>query len=252
MQCKEARLMVSPLVDGELSDGQRQVVADHVSGCARCSALAADYRALRPALIEAGYHRAAPDLAARIRVRLVEEAAAQDTRSDERRPRWHGYARQAAAVLVASMFSALAAWHLTRTQFDHSSIEHDVLTAHVRSLLQDRPTQVASSDRHEVKPWFTGKLDFSPNVKDLTEQGFPLIGGRLDVVGGRRIASIVYRRRLHVINVFVWPASQQISVPPRQLSRNGYNGIAWTADGIVYWAVSDLNPTELEQFQKLL
>lgn len=244
--------MVSPFVDGELFDEQRQIIATHVSGCARCNALATDYRALRPTLMGEGYHRAAPDLAARIRVRLAEEATVATPGGADRRSRWNGFVRQAAAVIVASTISALMAWHFTQARLDQGSIEHDVLTAHVRSLVQDRPTQIASSDRHEVKPWFTGKLDYSPNVKDLTEQGFPLVGGRLDIVGGRRIASIVYRRRLHVINVFVWPASQQISVPPRQLSRNGYNGIVWTSDGMVYWAVSDLNPVELEQFQKLL
>jgi anti-sigma factor RsiW len=251
MQCDEARSMISPFVDGELSDGQRQIVAEHVSGCMHCGAMAADFRALRPALAEVAYQRAAPDLEARIRARLSEEASSAPRRTD-RPTRWQGVARQAAAIVLASGLSALAAWYVTRAQIDHSSIEHDVLSAHVRSLLMERPTQIASSDRHAVKPWFAGRLDFSPNVKDLTGEGFPLIGGRLDVVGERRIASLVYQRRLHVINVFVWPASEPDTVTPRRLSRNGYNGIAWTANGMTHWAVSDLNPTELEQFQALL
>jgi anti-sigma factor RsiW len=115
--------------------------------------------------------------------------------------------------------------------------------------------QVASSDRHTVKPWFAGRLDFSPAVKDLAAEGFELTGGRLDIVGDRRIAALVYKRRQHIINVFMWPASAGLgleSTGAMRASLRGYNVLTWTSDGLTYWAVSDLNAAELGELQKLL
>ena len=131
-------------------------------------------------------------------------------------------------------------------------LERDVLAAHVRSLLQDSPTQVASSEAHTVKPWFAGRLEFAPSVKDLAAEGFPLAGARLDYIGERRVAALVYRRRLHVVNVFVWPAADAADSTPRALTLRGYNLLTWSRGGIAYWAISDLNMAELQRLQALL
>ena len=128
----------------------------------------------------------------------------------------------------------------------------EIVASHVRSLMQDKPVQIASSERHTVKPWFGGKIDFSPNVKDLAAQGFPLVGARVDYVGGRRVAVLVYMRRLHVINVFMWPSTGEGPREPQAISLKGYNSVAWTAGDMTQWAVSDLNLPELREFQALL
>ena len=160
--------------------------------------------------------------------------------------------RQAAVVAAACVLSALATWWIVGTAGEASRLEQDVLAAHVRSLLQDSPIQVASSDAHTVKPWFAGRVDFSPEVKDLAPEGFPLLGGRLDYVGGRRVGAVVYKRRLHTINVFMWPSSSLGHAAPQLVTRNGYNLLAWSRGGVAYWAVSDLAAGDLRQLQGLL
>jgi anti-sigma factor RsiW len=112
--------------------------------------------------------------------------------------------------------------------------------------------QVASSQSHTVKPWFNGRIEFAPSVKDLTDRGFPLVGGRVDVVGGQRAATLVYKRRLHVINVFIWSAADGASSGPMAGAVQGYNTVSWTAGGLTYWAISDLNARELAELQALL
>ena len=133
-----------------------------------------------------------------------------------------------------------------------ASMEDQVLTAHLRSLQLGHLTDVASTDRHTVKPWFAGKLDFSPTVIALDSVGFPLVGGRLEYVGGRAVAALVYGRRLHTINVITWPAESASEVAPHLVSKNGYNVANWTARGMTYWVVSDLGADELRAFCGLL
>ena len=134
----------------------------------------------------------------------------------------------------------------------HTRLDGDIVSAHVRSLLQESPIQIASSDSHTVKPWFNGRIDFAPDFKDLAAEGFPLLGGRLDYIGERRVGAIVYRRRLHVVNVFMWPAPTAEAKPPRMETAKGYNLLSWSRNGVTYWAVSDLNSGELSQLQSLM
>ncbi len=122
----------------------------------------------------------------------------------------------------------------------------------MRSLLQESPIQVASGDPHSVKPWFNGRIEYAPEVKDPSAEGFPLAGARLDYIGGKRVATLVYKRRLHVVNVFVWPAPSADDTAPRLIPINGYNLLAWNHGGLTYWAVSDLNGAELQQLKALL
>ena len=128
-----------------------------------------------------------------------------------------------------------------------------MVASHVRSLmLPGRDVDVASSDQHTVKPWFNGRLTFSPPVKKLDGAGFELVGGRLDYLDRQKVAALVYKRRSHVINLFVWPAADRSARPPRTLTDQGYHVIHWSEGDLTYWAVSDLNEAELREFVDLI
>lgn len=128
----------------------------------------------------------------------------------------------------------------------------EVASAHIRSLQAKHVVDVVSSDRHEVKPWFNGKLDFSPPTPDLENEGFPLVGGRLDYLDGRPVAALVYRRREHLINLFVWPDAGTESGDIRRETRQGYHLVHWSKAGMNHWLVSDLNPAELNELAQRL
>lgn len=249
MECSEARVAVSALVDDELSGEQKRLVEEHVASCAPCSAIAEDYRRIGRSLKAAAFVRAPADMAERIRLQIARESGGDLAPAAGG---WRTYASQAAALLLVAGLSASAAWYVATTRSAHDGLQGDILSAHVRSLLQEKPTQIASSDRHTVKPWFIGRLDYAPPVQDLTAEGFPLTGARLDFVGDRRVASIVYMRRQHVINLFVWPVGAAADAKPQSAATKGYNTLTWTSGSAVHWAISDLNLAELKQFQSLL
>jgi anti-sigma factor RsiW len=132
-------------------------------------------------------------------------------------------------------------------------VAQQVVANHVRSLmLSGRDVDVASSDQHTVKPWFNGRVAFSPPVRKLDGAGFELVGGRLDVLDGQKVAALVYKRRAHVINLFVWPAAESSALPPRTLTTQGYHVIHWTDGDLTYWVASDLNEAEMQEFVDLI
>jgi len=199
---------------------------------------------------EARRHVPPPALADRVRDALREtQAEPQAGRARPSAGRWQWL--KALALFGAG---AATAWGLTLGVFLAPALGSgaDAVTdAHVRSLMAEHLTDVASSDHHTVKPWFAGRLDFSPPVVDLASAGRPLVGGRLEYIDGRPAAALVYRSGQHLVNLFVWPAGKAASQAPQFLSRRGYNLVRWTEGGMQVWAVSDLNAAELQAFAGL-
>lgn len=198
MKCDEVRRLVDAWFDGELDAVRRSEIERHVNGCPGCDAVYGRRRALRAAVRGPGVRYEAP-AGLEQRVRATIRAASPGPRlGGVPIATWLGLA--AAAVVIVTGVWAIT---LFRQRASLDTVAQDVVAAHVRSLLPGHLTDVPSSDQHEVKPWFAGKIDFSPSVPNLDAQGFLLGGGRLDYVGGQSVAAIVYRRRLHVLNVFV-------------------------------------------------
>jgi anti-sigma factor RsiW len=249
MQCKEAHETLSALLDDEPGAEQQHAAKAHIAGCPRCAEVARDYRRIGADLRRIARLPAPSDLAHKVRARLAAEA--QSSHRLQRVP-WRRLAQYAASLILVASLSGLLGWQLARSTFEQRRLERDVVAAHVRSLLQDNTVQIASSESHTVKPWFNGRIEFAPSVKDLTAQGFPLVGGRLEFIDNRRIAALVYKRRRHVINVFMWPADGEARTAPTASVLQGYNTLRWTSGGITVWAVSDLNAKELAELQALL
>ncbi|MGH7843456.1 MAG: anti-sigma factor family protein [Candidatus Binataceae bacterium] len=246
MTCAEARLLIYPYVDGELDLSRSLEIEEHLNGCAACASEAAAVRALSAGIGEGAHHYQAP---ARLENRILamvraKSGAAQQRRFSSPRVEWGLIAAAAAVAFVVMLFKG----SFLSGGPGADQIAREVVADHVRSLMVDHLTDVISSNQHTVKPWFEGKLDFSPVVEDLTPQGFKLVGGRLDYLGGRPVAAIVYKRRAHVINVFVWPQHEAVEAPVTIETRDGYNVAHWTAAGMTYWAASSLNIQELKEF----
>jgi anti-sigma factor RsiW len=230
MNCQDVQPLLSPLVDRELAPDQETQVTAHLQGCPLCTiqvnSLTVLSRDLRAATMLR--YRAPEGLLARVR-------------PAPRRPAW---LLAAACLLVLLGFGAV--WYRIALRDGD-----DVVAAHVRSLQANHLMDVASTDQHTVKPWFAGKLDFSPPVVDLADNGFPLKGGRLDYLDQQTVAALVYQRNQHVINVLVWPTAAP-NAGPLPSGQRGYHLVHWTQGGMQAWAVSDLNGAELRQFVDLL
>ena len=240
MNCEEAEILLHALIDGELDAGHAREVENHVAGCPRCAAALRDYREMSKAVASADVRYKAP-LELR---RRIEAALPQPARVPNRRAVLRGFA-------MGSAVSALAATGLVAIVLrndDMERIQSEVVSAHLRSLQAGHLIDVISTDQHTVKPWFNGKLDVAPPVIDLTAQGFTLIGGRLDYVDARAIGAVVYRRRQHVINLFV----AQTATTERRAAKietvQGFNIRHWSDRGLNFWAVSDLAKDELADF----
>lgn len=255
MSCPISHESLSAYVDGELPPESALVVADHLATCARCSA---EYHALLTtisALRSELTRYAAPDvLRARIRSAVVAEPPqAEAPASNPRRllaRRWRASVIAAAAIAGVAFGTGATLVAIGRPD-PSRTVAGEVLASHVRSLMPDHLTDVRSSDQHNVKPWFNGRLDFSPNVPRLDDAGFPLLGGRLDYVGDRPVASVVYGRRQHIINVFSWPSTAG-DAPLASTASHGYTMLHWRERGLEQWVVSDVNAGELRTFVLLL
>ena len=239
MTCDEAEILLHALLDGELDAGHAREVEEHIASCPRCAAELRAFRTMHEAVSEANLRYAAPPA---LRRRI--EAALPQQRVTSRRSLLQGFA-------LGSAVSALAATGLVAIVLhndDEQRILAEVVSAHLRSLQAGHLTDVVSSDQHTVKPWFNGKLDVAPPVIDLTAQGFALVGGRLDSIDARALGAVVYRRRSHVINLFVGQATGADHRAPRTETVQGFNIKRWSGRGLNYWAVSDLGTDELAEF----
>jgi len=191
---------------------------------------------------DATYYRAPDALRARIRSSIAAEARRQS------RPKLWTWGGIAAGMAAASVISWNAALMQARVGGE-GVLEREVASAHVRSLMAEgHLNDVVSTDQHTVKPWFQGKLDFAPVVNDLAPSGYPLTGGRLDYIDGRPVAALTYRSRLHVLNLFEWPAADAGDAKPELVTRNGYSIVRWKRGGLQYWLVSDASPADLLKF----
>jgi anti-sigma factor RsiW len=242
MTHRELELQLDAYVDGELAPQEARELEAHLRECSDCARLHQARVALSAAIREQVPAFAAPD---GLRTRI--EAALRRMRPAVPRLAWRGLAFAASLAVVA-----VGSWRLALDRAAGETLTDQVLASHVRSLMPGHLTDVVSSDQHTVKPWFNGKLDFSPPVYDFAGRGFPLVGARLDYVGGRPVAALVYGRRQHVINVFIWPAAQGPGEGPSAATRQGYHLLHWTTPEYVYWAVSDLGLYELRDFAGLL
>ena len=248
MICQEAHRLIHPYLDGELDLVRSLEVEAHLKDCQTCAQTYNELRSLHSAVSDTAL-RFEPPAALRNRVRsAVREEGETANRTSRVSWRWMIPA-VSGAVLVIVALSLIALLSRPSTS---DLMAQEIVSSHVRSLMEKHLTDVPSSDRHTVKPWFDGRLDFAPPVKDLTSAGFSLVGGRLDYIGNRPVAALVYQHQQHYINVFVWPSTGASDVSEKALVRQGYNLISWTIAGMNYWAVADLNLAELQEFVQLL
>jgi anti-sigma factor RsiW len=245
MSCKDIQILIHGYLDGELDLVKSLEVEQHMKDCPTCTQTYSNFKTLRSAIAGATLHYDAP-AALRTRVRsLVRQASRQKARMSVFPWRWLAIGAPLAGVAAVL---ALSLVYVFPRRSAEALMTQEVISSHVRSLMANHLTDVASTDQHTVKPWFNGKLDFSPQVKDLSDHGFPLIGGRLDYLGDRSVAALVYQRGKHVINLFVWPAPSTGNAPETATTQQGYNVIHWSGSGMTYWAISDLNDRELRVF----
>jgi anti-sigma factor RsiW len=245
VNCAQARELIGAHLDGELDVMSSLDFERHVECCTACARARERVAGVRSAAAAAPYFRAPEELAGRIRAVMRREVAPAPSR-------WRlARVMQPLAVAAAIVLAATLAWRLARTSSGASGLERELVAAHVRSLQADHLLDVASSNQHTVKPWFSGKVDFAPDVRDLAEAGFPLAGGRLDYLDGHAAVALVYRHNLHVINCFVWPA---VAASEAELatSMQGYSVLRFTERVLTYWVVSDAAPGTLEEFARAL
>ena len=271
MNC--SRELIEGYLDEELEPGIKSRVEEHLAGCPSCSETYAKIREQQGNIRSMAPYYAAPaqlqqSVREALRQAAAQETAAQETAARETAARetaaGETAARETAApdrnvpwrwlAIAASLFLAVSlAWNISQLRPRAPGPElmaQNIVSSHVRSLIGTHLLDVVSTDRHTVKPWFAGKLDFSPDVKDLASQGFPLIGGRIEYLSDRAVAALVFRRRQHVINLFTWPSASSDAKESR-FARNGYNVLEWSDGSMTYWAVSDVASAEVRQFKEL-
>lgn len=236
MDCKEARTLLDAFADGELDLRANIDLQEHLRSCSECARSLDGVRDVKRALKAVGYYRAPTALEAEVASKF----------GAKRRIGWSLVA-WAACVLLAGLIG----WSVGRNAPGGSDVlTGQLLSSHLRALTAGHLADVISSDKHTVKPWFNGKIDYSPPVNDFKPEGFPLLGGRLEVLNGRRVAALAYGRAKHIISLYVVPAGLLDAASP-PADEDGFNFRHWRESGFDYWAISDLNPQELVQFESL-
>ena len=248
MACQNNELLLPAYFDGELDLVRNIEFEEHLKTCPECAQELRDLQAMRSSVRAANlYERAPESLKSRIRAALPPQARPQPIAMPRRSFEWLAIA---AAILIAVVLGAKVLPNIGGGEQD--LIAEEIVASHIRSMQPGHLYDVESTDQHTVKPWFDGKLDFAPPVINLADQGFPLIGGRLDYVGHRNVAALVYQRQKHFINVFVWPEDSKPAKTPEVQTIQGYNLVFWSHNSMYFCAASDLNLAELRQFAQLL
>jgi anti-sigma factor RsiW len=268
MTCDEAIKLMDGYLDGELDPITSQTIEQHLRECGRCDQAYKTHGSLIRAISNATpYFKASAELRERIQSSLREKTTEHPVRNGVRGAQVLLHKRQpeprsilweapwnwlglAAAIILAAIIVLNVMPRLQRPGADQF-LATQLIASHVRSLMANHLTDVTSSDQHTVKPWLDAKLDFAPAVVDLSEKGFPLIGGRLDYLDNRPVAALIYQRRKHFINLFVWPAGPDAARSTKAMTRQGYQLLHWVDSDFNYWIVSDINEKELQEFKQL-
>ncbi|HSE23806.1 MAG TPA: zf-HC2 domain-containing protein [Pyrinomonadaceae bacterium] len=249
MSCYTAQELIHGYLDCELDVRETAEIERHIHECKACDSTYQKQLILRSALRDTTlYFKAPEDLKRRIHTSLQIEAKAETAH----RPfRW-SWALMAASLAVLLLATTL--WKFApafRASSNDELVAHEVVADHIRSLqMTSHLIDVLSTNEHTVKPWFNGKIDFSPPVRDFAEHDFQLYGGRVGYLNNRTVATLVYQRRSHFINLYIWPVESSNNVKESSMQLQGYNLIQWTSSGMMYWAVSDLNSVELQEFTR--
>jgi anti-sigma factor RsiW len=248
MNHDEAARLLGPYQDGELDLNTCVQLEEHLAGCASCQQkLAGEKEMIDLVRTETPRFAASPFLKTRIQAALRAESPVSAAI-----PWWKQLSQawmfsSLAGVAAVLVLLALGSFAMPGIP----ALDQDAIANHVRSLQVNHLMDVASTDQHTVKPWFAGKLDYSPQVIDLGPSGYPLIGGRLDVLDDRNVAAIIYQRRKHYINLFIWPSGTE-SLRSRLYNQNGYHALGWSKSGMNYLAVSELGEKEFRDFVKMI
>jgi anti-sigma factor RsiW len=253
MNCQECHDYIDAYVDNELDVAATILVKQHLRDCFGCQQLLESRKAVGALLADPQVRFEVPDsLLGRIQSALPVPRSDFKQRSGSRFVIPWFTIPLALAAAVAVMLGLV--FLNQGGMFDRShgnALAQEMISSHVRSLLATHLLDVPSTDQHTVKPWFDGKLKFSPPVRDFADQGFRLIGGRLDYINGREVAALVYQRRLHIINLFIWPLESGLNTASESFTKDGYNVSHWERDGFAFWAVSDANAEDLRVFAGL-
>src|SRR5277367_3085417 len=244
MNCQQTKPLIEAYADGELDAAGILELEKHIHDCPACALAWRNAQTLKKALKQDSlFFSAPPELRRRVKAELRSQVGTKFRWSF-----WNwNWLTTATTSVATACIALLLTLSLTRPSAEQR-LAQEIVSSNIRSLMADHMLDVVSTDQHTVKPWFNGKLDFSPPVKDLAAQEFPLIGGRLDYIGGRSVAALVFHRAKHVINLFIWPSNAADSKAVPVTTIQGYNVIHWSNAGMTLWAVSDLNEKELMEF----
>jgi anti-sigma factor RsiW len=245
----EMVLLVQAEFDGELDAAQAATLLVHRAQCPVCQAAELELTRARELLRDIPYQSTPDGIRQRVLAALGVDPPNPVPRSAMSRlfGRFHSWCHSAAGFgLGAACAAAVAFFVLSPTS--EQSLKEQVIAGHVRALQPGHLEDVLSTDEHTVKPWFDGRIDFAPPVKDLASAGFPLKGGRLDYIDERPVAALVYQRDKHLIDLFVWPSAGEAERAAEFTERNGYNVLHWVENNTELWAVSDVAPDQLHKF----
>jgi len=248
MNCEESQVLLHGYLDGELDSSGSIAFEAHLASCKDCSKEFERYKDLGAAIRNTADYFTAPQELRSTIVSQLRPSHPKEAWRPGRSPVWQVLVGSVAAVLIATLGLNTILAHRSAENF----IAQEIVASHARSLMADHLFDVASSDRHTVKPWLDRKLDFAPTVVDFAKQDFALAGGRLDYINHREVAALVYRHRQHVVNVFIWPAGDTGDSVPQWITQQGYNLAHWTESGMNYWVISDADRSALDDFVGLV